>query len=335
MISDPATEYAYLKRLVSTNGLLENQSAYYLFRMVVNLCLLVPALVVLPLTKNSFVQLLDAAYLAFVFTQMAFIVHDSGHYQIFRAHWKNEFTGIIHANLLLGFSYARWVKTHNLHHGHPNCLAIDPDTDFSVLAFTETQARAKRGLARWITRYQAFLFFPLLLLEAINLKVDCIRYVIRNRIRFRAAELLCLALHFVLYFGFLFYCLAFGQAVLFVIVHQMLFGLYLGMVIAPNHIGMPIVDKQANVDFIRLQVLTARNLRRHWLTDYCFGPLCCQIEHHLFPLIPVNKLRKAQALVRPFCERHGLPYNESSPWKCYGDIVVFLHKMSAPLRVRS
>lgn len=335
MTSNPATEYADLKRLIKIKGLLDNQPAYYLFRMVVNLCLLVPALVVLALARISSVQLLDAAYLAFVFTQMAFIVHDSGHYQIFGAHWKNEFTGIIHANLLLGFSYARWVKTHNLHHGHPNCLAIDPDTDFSVLAFTETQARAKRGLARWITRYQAFFFFPLLLLEAVNLKVDCLRYLIRNRIRFRATELLCLAVHFVFYFGFIFYCLPLVQAVLFVIVHQMLFGLYLGMVIAPNHIGMPVFDEQVDVDFIQLQVLTTRNLRRHWLTDYCFGPLCCQIEHHLFPLIPVNKLRKAQELVRPLCEKRGLPYCESSPWQCYRDIVVFLHKSSAPLRAKN
>jgi fatty acid desaturase len=303
--------------------------------MAVNLCLLVSALVVVASTENSLVLLLDAAYLAFVFTQIAFIVHDAGHNQIFSVHWKNEFTGIIHANLLLGFSYARWVKTHNSHHGHPNCLAVDPDTDFSVLAFTETQARAKRGLARWITRHQAFLFFPLLTMEAINLKVDCIRFVMRNRIRFRATELLCLAVHFVLYFGFIFYWLAPVQAALFVIVHQMLFGLYLGMVIAPNHIGMPTFEDQVNLDFVSLQVVTARNLRRHWLTDYCFGPLCCQIEHHLFPLIPVYNLRKAQALVRPFCEKRGLPYYESSPLQCYRDIVVFLHKISAPLRARS
>jgi fatty acid desaturase len=232
MVSTSATEYAYLKGLVNAQGLLENQSTFYLCRMMLNFCLLVSALTVLALTKTLYVQVFDAALLAFVFTQMAFIVHDSGHYQVFRDHWKNEITGIIHANLLLGFSYARWVKTHNLHHGHPNCPAIDPDTDFSVLAFTEIQARSKRGLARWITRYQAFLFFPLLLLEALNLKIDCIRYVIRNRMRFRTAELLFLAMHFILYFGFIFHFLAPFQAMLFVILHQMLFGLYLGMVIA-------------------------------------------------------------------------------------------------------
>ena len=37
--------------------------------------------------------------------------------------------------------------------------------------FALDQTRARRGLARWVTRWQAFLFFPMLALEGWNLHI--------------------------------------------------------------------------------------------------------------------------------------------------------------------
>jgi fatty acid desaturase len=312
--------------------LLDKQQSYYTFRMLLNFCLLALALAILVHLKNFAWQLMNAAFLAFVFTQMGFIVHDSGHHQIFDAGWRNDLLGILHADLLLGFSYTRWVTTHNMHHSNPNQISADPDTDFPALAFTESQAIQKRGLWRWIVKYQSYLFFPLLLLEAVNLKIDCVRFLFRNRVKYRGTEFACLVAHFFLYCSLIVHYLGPTRAVLFIVVHQALFGLYLGMVIAPNHIGMPVLEKNSHLDFLSRQVLTTRSLRHHVLTDYLFGPLSCQIEHHLFPTIPLSKLRKAQKIVRPYCERHGLAYYETSPLQSYREIVSFLHRVSTPLR---
>ena len=65
-------------------------------------------------------------------------------------------------------------------------------------------------------------------------------------------------------------------------------------------------------DFLRRQVLTSRNVRGGWLTDFALGGLNYQIEHHLFPSMPRPNLRRSQALVRSFCEEQGLPYCQSS-----------------------
>jgi fatty acid desaturase len=334
ILPEHSRQYAELKTLVKRQGLLDKQKCYYALRMLLNFCLFGLGVAVLVYVKNFAWQLTNAAFLAFVFTQMGFIVHDSGHHQILGGGWQNDLLGIFHADLVLGFSYTRWVTTHNMHHNNPNQIGVDPDTDFPFLALTETQAMGKRGLWRWTARYQAQLFFPLLFLEAINLKVDCMRFLFRNKVKYRGTEFACLAVYLFWYCGLIFHCLGAWRALLFILVNQALFGLYLSMVIAPNHIGMPILDGNCQMDFLRRQVLTTRNLRRHALTDYLFGPLCCQIEHHLFPTIPVNKLRKAQKIVRPYCEKHNLEYYETSPVQSYREIISFLYRVSGPLRER-
>jgi fatty acid desaturase len=326
-----SARYVELKRLVCQEHLLQKRPGYYCRKILFNLGLLFCGMVLVMLTRNSWLLVCDAMFLAFVFTQMGFIVHDAGHSQIFRQRWKNDLVGILHANLSLGFSYTRWITTHNRHHAYPNQLGRDPDTDFPVLAFTKDQALEKTGVSHWIVDRQAYFFFPFLLLEAINLKADCIRFLLREKVRYRIVELICLVVHFFLYVGFLLHFLTVSQTALFIVVHQAAFGLYLGLAIAPNHIGMPVLEHHTELDFLTRQALTTRNLRRHWLTDYCYGPLSCQIEHHLFPTIPLSGLRKAQAIVRPYFEAHGIPYHEASPLESYGEIFRFLNDVSATL----
>ena len=74
----------------------------------------------------------------------------------------------------------------------------------------------------------------------------------------------------------------------------------------------PILGPGDQLDFLRRQVLTSRNIRDgHWV-DLAVGGLNYQIEHHLFPSLPSPVLRRAQPLVRDFCLRHDLPYQEST-----------------------
>src|SRR5487761_1783260 len=115
------------------------------------------------------------------------------------------------------------------------------------------------------------------------------------------------------------------KAVVFILVQQGLFGLYLGMSFAPNHKGMPILDADDKTDFLRRQVLTSRNVRGGWLTDTALGGLNYQIEHHLFPSMPRPNLRRAQALIKEFCQQHGLPYCQASLAGSYAQALRHLH----------
>jgi fatty acid desaturase len=49
--------------------------------------------------------------------------------------------------------------------------------------------------------------------------------------------------------------------------------------------------------------------RSSWKNPIRFhGGLQYQIEHHLFPRVPRHNLGKVAALVKPFCEKHNIPY---------------------------
>jgi len=255
------SEYTQLSRQIKQAGLLDRRHGYYTAKLSLNLVLLAAGGAAFAALGDSWWQLVIAAYLAVVFTQIAFVGHDAGHRQIFRSRRANNLVGLVHANLLVGISFGWWVGKHNRHHTNPNHEDLDPDIDIPTLAFTTGQARDKRGLARVVARYQAFLFFPLLLLEAAQLHVASAKAIVRGSGRATMVEALLLLLHFVAYLTALFLVLSPLQAAAFIVVQQGLFGLYLGCSFAPNHKGMPTLTDAEELDFLRRQVLTSRNVR--------------------------------------------------------------------------
>jgi fatty acid desaturase len=306
------SDYAALSRQVKQAGLLERHPKYYLLRIVMTAAALAGGWAALVLVGNSWWQLLVAVFMAGVFTQMGFLGHDAGHSQIFRSRRANYVTGLLHGNLGIGLSYGWWVAKHNRHHAHPNTENADPDIATGALAFTVEQARASRGVIRLVYRYQAYLFFPMLLTEAFHLHVASIRSLIGRPSRARTWEAALLAIHVAGYLTVLFLVLSPVKAVVFILVQQGLFGLYLGCSFAPNHKGMTILDEDDQTDFLRRQVLTSRNVNGGLLTDFALGGLNYQIEHHLFPSMPRPNLRRSQVLVAAFCQQSALPYCHTS-----------------------
>ena len=233
------SEYTQLSRQIKQAGLLDRRRGWYLARIGLNLALLAGGWVAFAMLGASWWQLLIAVYLAVVFTQLAFIGHDAVHRQLFRSRRANDQVGLIHANLLVGVSFEWWVAKHNRHHTNPNHQDLDPDISITALAFTTDQATAKQGLVRLIGRHQAWLFFPLLLLEAAHLHLASTKAILRGSGRANTVEGLLLVAHVAGYVTALALVLSPLQALVFVVVHQGLFGLYLGCSFAPNHKGMP------------------------------------------------------------------------------------------------
>jgi len=325
-------EYTLLSGQLKQAGLLERRRGWYVARMGLNLALLVVGLGGLVVLGQSWWQLLVAAYLAVVATQLTFVGHDAGHRQIFRSRRANDLVGLLHGNLLVGISFGWWVPKHNAHHTNPNDEDLDPDIGIAVLAFTAAQARDKHGLARVISRSQAWLFFPLLLLEAAHLHLASVKAIAKGSGRANLVEGFLVGLHLLVYLTVVVVVLTPAQAVAFVVVQQGLFGLYLGCSFAPNHKGMPTLTQADQLDFLRRQVLTSRNVRGSRLVDWLLGGLNYQIEHHLFPTMPRPNLRRAQPLVRAFCHHHDLPYAEASLVGSYTQALRHLHTVGAPLR---
>jgi fatty acid desaturase len=326
------SEYTQLSRQIKQAGLLERRRGWYGAKIGLNLALLAAGWAAFVIIGSSWWQLLTAAYLAVVFTQLAFVGHDAGHRQLFRSRRANDLVGLAHANLLVGVSFDWWVDKHNAHHTNPNHEDLDPDISIAALAFTADQARSKHGLIRLIARYQGWLFFPLLLLEAAHLHLASVKAIVRGSGWANAIQGLLLLAHTAAYLTAVVWVLSPLQAIAFIVVQQGLFGLYLGCSFAPNHKGMPTLTEADQLDFLRRQVLTSRNVRGSRVVDWVLGGLNYQIEHHLFPTMPRPNLRRAQPLIRAFCQDHGLPYTEASLFGSYAEAVRHLHDVGAPLR---
>jgi fatty acid desaturase len=317
--------YALLLRQIKNAGLLERRTGYYVWRIAVTAVLLAAGWTAFVLVGDSWWQLTVAVFLALVFTQFGFLGHEAGHKQISASRRVNDIIGLLHGDLAIGLSFGWWVDKHNRHHAHPNTEGMDPDIGTGALAFTASQAGTWGPFARFVYRYQAFLFFPLLLLEAFNLHVASVRVLVSRSVWHRIWERALFAIHVVGYLGAVFWVLSPVKAVVFIAVQQGLFGLYLGCSFAPNHKGMAILAADDHSDFLRRQVLTSRNVRGGWLVDYALGGLNYQIEHHLFPSMPRPNLPRAQPLVRGFCHQHGLPYCETGLVDSYAQVLRHLH----------
>jgi fatty acid desaturase len=297
------------------------------------MALLLGGWAVFALLGRSWWQLLVAVFLAVMFTQTGFIGHDAGHRQISGSKRTDDLLGRIHGNLLIGLSYGWWTAKHNRHHSHPNQAGRDPDIAGAAIAFTPEQVRARRGFGQWLARYQALLFFPMLLLEGIHLHAAGVRALLgHGRGTVKLADGALLIVHLAAYLTAVFLVLSPLQAAVFIIVQQGLFGIYLGCAFAPNHKGMPVPGKDEKIDFLRRQVITSRNIRGGWLTDFALGGLNYQIEHHLFPSMPRPSLRHAQAPVRAFCEAHGVAYHETGLIDSYAQVLRHLHAVGAAPR---
>lgn len=200
-----------------------------------------------------------------------------------------------------------------------------------MLAFSEAEARSKPRWMRAVLRFQGMYFFPLLVFEGLGIRLASATFLLQHpKARYRLLEGTALVGHFALYAWLVLSVLTPLEAVGFFLLQQSLTGLYLGSVFAPNHKGMPLVPRELDVDFISRQLVTTRNVRPHPVTDFLCGGLNYQIEHHLFPTLPRNRLGEARQYVRAFCEGRSLPYYETGWIESYVEILRYLHKVGSP-----
>jgi fatty acid desaturase len=334
------SDFAGLCRQVRAAGLLERRRGNYVIRIGATVGAYAAAWLMFVELGDSWLQLITAGVLGLLFTQVGFLGHDGAHQQIVTARRGNDLLSILAANLLIGLSFGWWIDKHNRHHANPNHEQHDPDIGDGVLAFTsEHVAKRHAGIGRFIARHQAALFFPLLTLEGLNLHVASVRFLLSGGTsragRYRRLELALFAVHAIAYVGALWVVLGPVKAVAFFAVHQAVFGLYMGCSFAPNHKGMPTIPDGTKIDYLRRQVLTSRNVRGGWLTDFVLGGLNYQIEHHLFPNLPRANLRAAQRLVRKHCAEREIAYTETSLFGSYVIVLRHLHNLGAPLRMRT
>lgn len=123
-------------------------------------------------------------------------------------------------------------------------------------------------------------------------------------------------------------------AAFFVLLNKLLaecfINLHSFLVVGPNHTADDLYrfdfHYHGRREFYATQVLSSANYHcGSDFVDYLSLWLNYQIEHHIFPDLPMSKYREIQPLVKSLCERHGIPYRQESVFRRFGrmaDVVV-------------
>jgi fatty acid desaturase len=320
---DPSTaSFRALALQVRAMGLLDRRPAYYRVKITLTIFAFFAGWALFVIAGNSWKALAVAPLVGVMFTQLGFIGHDAGHNQVFGSRRRNRMLGLTVGNALIGLSFGWWVPKHNAHHAHPNEMGRDPDIGEGLPPASSDAAGDGRGpVALWMARWQAPLFFPLMLLRSSGMHVLGIQRLLRRRDHASAVEAALLLLHAALYLTVVLWVLSPLKALAFIAVQQAVFSVYLGISFAPNHKAMPIIEPGTAAGFARRQVVTARNISGGRLTTFLLGGLNYQIEHHLFPSMPRPNLRRVQGLVRGFCAATDLGYSEENFVESFRQII--------------
>lgn len=226
-----------------------------------------------------------------------------------------------------------WQHVHNvLHHGFTNIVGKDPDARFGSSRLNTQVPR------RWYHAFQLaeVAYNWLNLMGNLNLHVvGLVDFYMRRpgdddvlpdrraqtiaRAHWRAAK----AAAPYLVREYVFYPALAGpmapKVLLGNALSSILRNVFTGAAIYSSHIGDEIADYPSTTragDRARwyvMQIATTKNFEVPRWVSILVGGLDRQIEHHLFPRLPPNRLREITAEVRAACERHGIRYH-SAPW---------------------
>jgi fatty acid desaturase len=260
---------------------------------------------------------------------MGFVGHDAGHYALSRKRWVNDFWGQFGMTILCGMSFGFWRSRHNLHHARCQEIDGDPDMHFGFLFSVYPNSTSwQTPLGRFFLRIQKWSFWPLSAFYWITLRYDAIRDLFQ-RPRETKLDRFLLPLHWLLLLVVPGLVFGWPAAVAAYVAVSCLSSLMTASVFIPNHIGMRRLHPGQQLSYLEQQITTSRNITNPRLFDFYYGGLNSQIEHHLFPRVSHDRYRAMRPIVRAFCKRRGISYQQVGLYRALASVGRHLGEMTA------
>lgn len=272
-------------------------------------------------------RVLASLLIAFSMVQAGFVAHDVGHGAVVDSRGFRGILGRLFLSLFTGLSYAHFQSIHRKHHPWCNSPDKDPDMQTTVFRLFPGDDNGKSSLFSWVAPRQHWLFWPLVSLQGFTLKIDSFN-TLRKGHPDKVIEYVMLVLHLALWIAIPAMYLGIIVAVINYLLITWFIGPYLNSVFVVNHMGMPINDSSSKVNHFKRQLLSTRNLEKGLIADYYFGGLNNHIEHHIFPKIPMRRLKAVRKVTSQFCEEKGLPYQETTFFKAIGGVRDYLKSLA-------
>lgn len=302
--------YRQLRHDVTQAGILDRDYNYYTVLTIFTFFCFFLCLYLFYLQSSMLAVLISGVFLAFFIVQIGGLIHDAGHRAIFNKPKINDMFGYM-CSFIIAFPYAVWKVKHNKHHAHTNESEEDPDLQIP-LAFVEDRYKNHGGIVRLVRRYQKWLYYPMGSLVSFSLRLKAFIHYVKNY-KTMGFDMTLSIIGLLFWYIAPFFVFPLWKALIFLIVVNEVAGFYLLNIFAPNHKGMPQIGEDVKFSFLEQQIITSRNIYGHTLTDYVYLGLNYQIEHHLFPNCPRNKIHLIAPFVKKICKSYHLPYTQMTP----------------------
>ena len=271
---------------------------------------------------------LSALCLGALWHQIVFTVHDAAHLSITHNFHIDSAIACSIASFLGGLSACWWKRNHNVHHIVTNSAEHDPDIQhmpffaishrfFDSLKSTYyDRVMAYDPFARFMLKYQHWAYYPILTFGRFNLYVLTWQYIFLDQgprkgpARWLRHLEIAGQLFFWFWYGYLTVYRSIptaGDRILFILIsHAITMPVHAQITL--SHFAMSTADLGVAESFPQRMLRTTMDIDCPPWLDFFHGGLQFQAVHHLFPRMPRHNLRRAQVLVREFCEDVGIPY---------------------------
>lgn len=299
--------YLELKQKVTDAGILNRSYSFYILLTVLTAVGFFASLYNIFKLPVGIKLALWSASLGFFVIQFGGLFHDAGHRAIFKSVKNNDLVGSIFSTIM-AIPFSNWKSNHNAHHANPNTEDDDPDLIRPLISFSEEKYKSQKGIAKFLAKYQVWTYYPVGVFTLIVFQLSNVPYLLKvykkvpalETLSFFAAVFCWLALPFLLFPA--------AKALFVIIFAYGAAGFYMSNIFAPNHKGMPQFAKNTKLSFLEHQIVTTRNVNPSVINDYLYMGLNYQIEHHLFPNCPRNKLKLITPYVKEVCRRMKLDF---------------------------
>ncbi|GAB2210299.1 hypothetical protein Droror1_Dr00015562 [Drosera rotundifolia] len=327
-VSPVSKEYRNLAAQFAKMGLFERKGHGVCVLMWMIVMMFAVSVCGVVLLDGFWVHVLCGGLLGWMWIQSGWIGHDSGHYQVMMSPRFNRLAQLLSGNCLAGISIAWWKRNHNAHHIACNSLEYDPDLQHMPLFVVSSEffrsltsrfydrKMSFDGVSRFLVSYQHWTFYPVMCFARINLWAQSLVLLLSNRkVPNRGIELFCVLVFWIWYPLLVSRLPNWGERFAFVVASFVITGIQ-HIQFCLNHFSTSVyVGKPNGNDWFEKQTNGSLDISCPSWMDWFHGGLQFQVEHHLFPRLPRNQLRKISPFVKQLCATHNLPYNCASFWK--------------------
>lgn len=201
------------------------------------------------------------------------------------------------STLIAGFSPKWWSNKHNTHHAFPNRIGEDSDIHNEPVLHLWFPTPDKDV---WYRRYQ-HLYYPFAYsMLYISWRLQSVHFALTRK---DWADRVLIVLSNA-WLAFLPWRVAVGAL--------LIGGFLVAIVVTANHQVEELLDATTKRNFVVDQFLTTRGVVcPDPLTEFLFGGMQYQLEHHLFPIMPRHRYPALRSIVTQFAKENGMEHKLS------------------------